>query len=85
MTCYSEQSRGTPRRKEATYKGHTIRLFCYPLLGRWRASVVVESPGSGRSTSLGRMNLRDTEQEALTFALKAAADWIDEGVPKAPR
>ena len=85
MKCYNEQPRATPRRKESTYKGHTIQIFCYPMIGRWRPSAIVESPGRVRSTRLGRMKLCDTAQEALAFALKTATAWIDNGAGKAPR
>jgi len=85
MPCYNDQSKATLRRKETTYKGYLVQLFCYPLMGRWRPVAVVESPGRARSTRLGRMKLCDTAQEALAFALKAASDWIDEGAAKAAR
>jgi len=83
MTCYSEQSHATRRRKETTYKGHTIRLYCYPLMGQWRPVAIIESPGGISSTRLGRMKLCDSPQQALAFALKTATDSIDESNAKA--
>lgn len=83
MACHNEQSQTTRRRKGTTYKGHTVQLFCYPLLGRWRPTAIVESPGRVSSTRLGRMKLCDSAQGALAFALKTAIDWIDKSAAKA--
>jgi hypothetical protein len=44
MACYNGQSQATRRRKETTYKGHTIRLYCYPVMGQWRPIAVIEFP-----------------------------------------
>jgi hypothetical protein len=85
MTCYNDQSQATRRRRETTYKDHTVQLFCYPLMGRWRPAAIVESPGRARSTRLGRMELCDSAQGALAFALKTATDWIDKSAAKAAR
>jgi hypothetical protein len=75
-TCYNERSKFARRRKQITYNGHTLHIFCYPLMGRWQPVAIVKSPGRLRATRLGRMELRDTAQEALACALKAATDWI---------
>jgi hypothetical protein len=85
MTCYNEQSNSTPRRKKITYKGHTVQLFCYPFMGRWRPAAIVESPGRVSSTRLGPMKLCDSAQKAMVLALKTATDWIDESGAKAAR
>jgi hypothetical protein len=86
MTCYYEQSKSARRGKEIAYKGHTVRVFCYPLLGRWRPLATVESPlGRGTQTRFGRMKPCDSVEEALALALKTAADWIDKGAAKASR
>jgi hypothetical protein len=60
MTSYNEQSQATRRRRETTYQGHTVRLFCYPLIGRWRPVAIVEYPGRVGSTRLGHMILCDS-------------------------
>ena len=86
MICYSEQSKSARRGKEIAYKGYTVRVFCYQLLGRWRPVANVESPlGRGTPTRFGRMKLCDSVGEALALALKTAADWIDKGAAKASR
>ena len=76
IACYSQRSEITPRRNETTYRGFTIRVRSYPLLGRWRANVTVHGP-ERRATDLGRMPFRDSSQEALASGLKAATEWID--------
>src|SRR5688572_11671972 len=77
MTCYDEQSKSAQRGKEIAYKGHTVRVFCYPLLGQWRPLATVDSPGGrGAQTRFGRMNLCDSVEAALALPLKTAADWI---------
>jgi hypothetical protein len=83
MTCYNEQSQTTRRHKHTTYKGHTVRLFCYPLMGQWRPVAIIESPGRVHSTRLGRLKLCDSAQAALAFALKTATDSIDKGSARA--
>ena len=82
MTCYKSQV--AERRTDCTYKGHIIRIVCYPLMGRWRPAALVESPGRGRSTRLGLMTLCDSAQAALAFALKAATEWVDKNAATAP-
>ena len=76
MACCSQRSEITPRRTETTYRGFTIRVLSYPLLGRWRADVIVHGPGR-RATDLGRMPFRDSSREALAWGWKAATEWID--------
>ena len=83
MTCYRVQSRVTRRRTDCTYKGQTIQVVCYPLMGRWRPAASVESPG--RFTRLGPMKLCDNAEEALAFALKTATAWIDKNAAPSPR
>jgi len=84
MTCYYEQSKSARRAKAIAYKGHMVRVFCYPLLGRWRPFATVDSPlNGGTPTRLGRMKLCDSVEDALALALKTAADWIDKGAAKA--
>ena len=84
MTCYDEQSKSARRGKAIAYKGHIVRVLCYPLLGRWRPFATVESPLSrGTPTRFGRMKLCDSVEDALALALKTAADWIDNAAAKA--
>ena len=81
-TCYNERSKFTRRRKQTTYNGHTVQIFCYPLMGRWQPVAIVNSPGRLRATRLGHMELCATAQEALASALKAATDWIGQERPQ---
>jgi len=86
MTCYDEQSKSAQRGKGIAYKGHTVRVFCYPLLGQWRPLATVDSPGGrGAQTRFGRMKPCDSVEKALALALKTAADWIDKGAAEASR
>jgi hypothetical protein len=75
MTCYYERLKAVRRGREIAYKGHTVRVFCYPLLGQWRPLATVESPlERGTPTRLGRMKLCNSVEEALALASKTAAD-----------
>jgi hypothetical protein len=78
MTCYRVEPQTTRRRTDSIYKGHIVRVFCYPLMGRWRPAAWVECPGRFPSTRLGPMNLCASAEEALAAALKMAIAWVDD-------
>jgi hypothetical protein len=81
MTCYRVESQATRRRTDSIYKGHIVRVFCYPLMGGWRPAAWVERPGRFSSTRLGPMKLCASAEEALAVALKMATAWVDDASP----
>ena len=84
MTCYRVQSQATQRRTDSIYKGHIVRVFCYPLMGRWRPAAWVDCPGRFSSTPVRPMKLCASAEQALAFALKTATNWVDKNAAAAP-